>query len=252
MRYGGDGMLRKIHRRIFRRPIPTKYMFLFTVILFFALVIQTFYYIEKRLSPTIKDIARFKVEQLANHAINETLSKNIAQGTDFRQLIEFQRDEQGRIQSALFNNNEYSRIVSETIKQIVPILEEMEAEAIKLPLGQILQSNLLAALGPAIPIRLVPLGDVRVNMETRIQDTGINNVLYTAVLVIETKVKIVIPFSTEPATIRSELPISNALIVGNVPQFYYDGKGNVVGSETPGVQPPTIIPPVQATTTLHP
>lgn len=252
MRYGGGGMLRKIRRRLTRRPIPTKYLFLFTIILFLALFIQTFYYIDKRLAPTIKEIARFKVEQLANHAINETLSKNIMQGSDFRQLVEFQKDEQGQIQSALFNNNEYSRIVSETIQHIAPILEQMESEPVNIPLGQVLQSNLLASLGPSIPARLVPFGDVQVKMETRIQDSGINMVLYTAVLVIETKVKIIIPFSTEPATIHSELPISNAMIVGNIPQFYYDGNGNVVGSEKPGVQAPTIIPPVQANTEVHP
>ncbi|HBI04172.1 MAG TPA: sporulation protein YunB [Paenibacillaceae bacterium] len=245
-------MLRRIRRRLSKRPIPTKYLFLFTLILFLALVTQTFYYIDKRLAPTIREIARFKVEQLANHAINDTLSKNIMQGSDFRQLVEFQKDEQGQIQSALFNNNEYSRIVSETIQHISPILEKMESEPLKLPLGQVLQSNLLASLGPTIPVNLVPFGDVQVKMETRIQDSGINMVLYTAVLVIETKVKIIIPFSTEPATIHSELPISNAMIVGNVPQFYYDGKGNVVGSEKPGVQAPTIIPPVQASTTVHP
>lgn len=252
LRYGGDGMLRRIRRKLSRRPIPTKYLFLFTLILFFALAIQTIFYIEKRLAPTIKEIARFKVEQLANHAINETLSTNIMQGSDFRQLVDFQKDEQGQIQSALFNNNEYSRIVSETLHLITPILEEMESEPLKLPLGQVLHSNLLASLGPKIPAKLIPFGDVQVRMETRIQNAGINNVIYTAVLVIEAKVKIIIPFSTEPATIHSELPISNAMIVGNVPQFYYDGKGNVVGSEKPGVQPPTIIPPVQASTTIQP
>jgi hypothetical protein len=62
-------------------------------------------------------------------------------------------------------------------------------------------------------------------------------------------VKIVIPFSTQPAVVKSEIPISNALIIGNVPQFYYDGTGRPVGSEVPGVQPPSIMPPVQVNST---
>lgn len=243
--------------RIGRRPsfrwrtIPSKYLFLLTVVLFFALLLQAFFYVEKNLSPTIKDIARMKAEQMANQSIQEAISKDFINSTDFRKLVEFQKDNNGQIESVLFNDNEYARIVGEARGKVIDNLNKLEAVPQKIPLGQVLQSNLLASLGPDIPITLLPMGTVHVELQTRMQQAAINNVLVTAVLVIESKVKIVIPFSSEPAVVKSEVPLSSALIVGNVPQFYYDGNGNPVGSAKPGIQAPTIIPPVQANTSVQ-
>lgn len=233
------------------RSIPTKYLFLITLIIFLLLIIQTFLYVERSIGPNLKEVARFKVEQLATKAINDAISKKMMQGTDFRQLVELQRDKNGQVQTALFNNNEYARIVAEAMARVTNALDDMESVPYQIPLGQVFQSNLLASLGPNIPVTLVPMGTAQVDVETRMQNAGINNVLVTAVMVIQAKVKILIPFSTEPAVIKSEIPLSTVLIVGNVPQFYYDGNGNPVASAQPGMQAPSIVPPIQANTSVQ-
>ncbi|WCK53812.1 sporulation protein YunB [Aneurinibacillus sp. Ricciae_BoGa-3] len=139
--------------------------------------------------------------------------------------------------------------VGETTNRVTNTLDDMEQVPQTIPLGQVLGSNLLSQLGPSIPITLIPYGTVQVDLETKMQEAGINMVLITVVVVIQAKVKIVIPFSTEPAYVKSEIPISNALIVGNVPQFYYDGNGKAIGSEVPGVPAPNIVPPVKINST---
>ncbi|WP_051330811.1 sporulation protein YunB [Aneurinibacillus terranovensis] len=241
--------MKRFGKKKSKAPIPGKYMFILSIVVFLGLTLQTFYYIERNLEPAIREIARFRVEQLATRAINDAINKKIVQGTNFKELVEFQKDQNGKIQAALFNYNEYSRIVGETTGRVTNTLEELEQMPQTIPLGQALGSNLLAQTGPNIPITLVPYGSVQVDLNTKMQEAGINMVLITVVVVIQAKVKIVIPFSTDPAVVKSEIPISNALIVGNVPQFYYDGNGKAVGSEVPGASVPNIVPPMQINST---
>jgi sporulation protein YunB len=240
---------RRRRKYVGRGPIPSKYMFLISLLIFLGLTFQTFYYIEKNLEPTLREVAKARTEQLAKKAIHDAINKKIIKETNFKDLVQIQKDNDGRVQVALFNSNEYSRIVLEATENVTHALNELEVMPQPLPLGQALRSNLLAQFGPDLPLTLRPFGSVHVELKTKMQEAGINMVLITVVVVIETKVKIVIPFSTQPAVVKSEIPISNALIIGNVPQFYYDGTGRPVGSEVPGVQPPSIMPPVQVNST---
>ena len=228
-----------------RSPIPSKYMFLISLLIFLGLTFQTFYYIEKNIEPAIREIARIRTEQLATKVIHDAIGQKIIKDVNFKELVQLKEDKEGKIQAAIFNHNEYTRIALDTMENVTHALKNLEEVPQTLPLGQALKSNLLAQLGPDLPLTLVPFGSVHVELEPRMKEAGINMVLITVVIIIQTKVKSVIPFATQPAIVKMEIPVSNALIVGNVPQFYYDGKGRPTGSEIPGVQPPSIVPPVQ-------
>ncbi|MBN6186706.1 sporulation protein YunB [Aneurinibacillus sp. BA2021] len=236
---------RRLRNRSARAPIPSKFMFLISLFIFLGLIFQTFYYVEKNIEPVLHEIARVRADQIATKAIHEAISKKLIKEVSFKDLVELKEDNQGRVQAALFNGNEYSRIVLDAIENVSHALNELEAMPQTLPIGQALHSNLLARMGPDLPLTLVPFGNVHVEMDIKMQEAGINMVLITVVMIVQTKVKIVIPFSTQPALVEAEYPISNALIVGNVPQFYYDGEGRPTGSEVPGMTPPPIIPPIQ-------
>ncbi|MED4729249.1 sporulation protein YunB [Aneurinibacillus migulanus] len=240
---------RKLRSRSGRAPVPSKYMFLISLLIFLGLTFQTFYYVEKNIEPVLHNIARVRAEQLATKAIHDAINQKIMKETDFKKLMDVREDKDGKIQAAFFNSNEHTRIVFEATENVMHALKEMEGMSETVPLGQALQSNLLAQMGPDLPLKLVPLGSVHVELKPKMQEAGINMVLMTMYMNVEAKVKIVIPFSTQPAVVRTEMPISNALIVGNVPQFYYDSVGRPIGSEVPGVQPPPIVPPIGMSST---
>ncbi|BAU26808.1 sporulation protein YunB [Aneurinibacillus soli] len=236
-------MKRRKNRSV-RAPIPSRYMFLISLVIFLGLSIQTFYYIEKNLEPVIRDIARARVEQMATKTLHDAISEKIVKETNFKELVQVQKDKNGKVQVASFDYDRYAHIVASVTENVEHTLEKLEQAPEKIPLGQALRSNLLAQYGPDIPITLVPYGSAHVELKPEVKEAGINMVLVTVYVVVHTKIKIVIPFTTEPASITMEIPISNALIVGDVPQFYYDGNGRAVGSEVPGAVPPAI-PPVQ-------
>lgn len=214
---------RPVGRRMSRYGVPL-------LLLIVVLGLQLFNYIERNIREPLMNIARVHVHQLASEAISKTISDKIVQQTDIRDLITLQYNQQGEIQSAVFNYTEYARIQTETTKGVLETLHALEDKEITIPLGQAFQSNILAHLGPPLPVRLRPMGSATVDLSFDMQTAGINMVMITVYAVIKAHVAIVMPFSVDSGEVSLRVPLSNAVIVGQVPDFYYSGSGAGGGS----------------------
>lgn len=213
-------------------------------LLFLLLSYQTFLYIERQLEPILMSIAQARVKQIATNAVNDAISKKIAQNTNFKDLIQFETDSEGKIRAAIFNYSEFARIVGEATARVEDTLKDLEKMEENIKLGAVFHSELLSDYGPSIPISMVPIGSVQVSPKTTYQNAGINVVVMTVVMDIRAEVQVVIPFVTEPAVIQSSVPIAQSQIFGEVPQFYYNGGGYYSTSPygVPSAPPIQIVP----------
>ncbi|WP_233568059.1 sporulation protein YunB [Cohnella faecalis] len=86
-------------------------------------------------------------------------------------------------------------------------------------------------LRPSVSVKFHPATAVKVDVGTRQQNAGINMLLVEVYVRIRTEIAVVIPFDQAPESIQTDIPLSYALIVGDVPAYYYDSSGNPVGSD---------------------
>ncbi len=210
--------------------------------------IYSFYFVETRLRPNLITIAEMRTKKIATEAINDAIGKKIAEETDYRTLMDIQLDSQGRVAYAQLNFSEVSRIAAATVTRVQNVLNNIEKEVIQIPIGLALNSTILAQYGPTMPVTIVPQGAAHINIDWSFEEAGINQTLHVVYVDIRADVRVVIPFSTTPSQIVSRIPIAYALYVGNVPQFYYNGRGLPTGDNTEGgsaVNPPNIFPPLQ-------
>ncbi|MCK9905804.1 sporulation protein YunB, partial [Frankia sp. Cpl3] len=154
------------------------------------------------------------------------------QGVEFNEIVKMEKDSSGRIQAVDFNFKEYSRIVGETTYRVQNRLKEFEEQKVDrtIPLGLATGSSFLAQLGPELPVTFVPIGSVKTRLETKLEEAGINMVLATVYIFVEVDLRIVIPFATEQQTVKTEIPITHSLIIGDVPTYLYnnpEGKPDV-------------------------
>lgn len=190
-----------------------------------AILVALFFIAERRLQPTLMLIAQAKAEQIAKLAISDAVTKRISQqGVDFNQIVIMEKDNEGTINAVNFNFKEYSRIVGETTSRIQNRLKEFEEEHTQtsIPLGVATKNVFLEHIGPDIPISFVPIGAVKTRLETRMKQAGINMVLVTVYINVEVNLRIIIPFATEQHLVTTTIPITEALIVGKVPQYLYN------------------------------
>lgn len=228
-----------------RKPKSKRKFWLIALIIFSLLSIQMFLYVDKHIRPPLMHLAKIRMKQMTTQAINKAISEQIIGGRPLDKLFEQRMDNEGKVSSFILNSAEHMRITSETASVVENAMHEVEVFKDHIPLGQALGSALIASFGPRIPVKMEPQGAVKVELSTRPQEVGINNVLVEVYIKVTGEVSIVIPYDSEPEVIEVEIPISYLLVVGNVPLYYYDSKGNPVGTnreQAPALSLPSSLP----------
>lgn len=233
------------HSRRRRKPRSRRKIWIVFAIITMFVFVQFFLYIERNMKAPIMHLAQIRVKQIATESINEAITAQVANKAGIDDLIDWKTDQAGKITGFMLNYSAHMQITSDTIKTVRSTLDQVSRLSEHIPLGQALGSPIIASFGPSIPIKIEPKGEVKVDLDTRRQDVGINNVLVEVFLRVKTELSVVVPFDMGPQSVETEIPISYLLVVGDVPTYYYDNKGNPVGDN--GANAPTISLPAQET-----
>ncbi|MEO3946821.1 sporulation protein YunB [Gorillibacterium sp. CAU 1737] len=228
-----------------RRPRRSsrKKMVWVVLLVFLLSSVQSFIFIDHNMKPPLMNLAKVRLKQMATQAINTAIADRIAEETNFDKLIDWRTDKDGKVTGFMLNYTEHMRITSDTINRVQNLLLGLKRMPEHIPLGMALKSPIFASFGPEIPVRLQPVGAVKVDLNTRYQNAGINMILVEVYIRIMAEVSVIIPFDSEPEIVETELPISYLLVVGDTPMYYYDNKGNPLGNSAP--LPPGVTLPNQ-------
>lgn len=245
---GGFLMFKKRRYRPRKGPLPFRYVFLISFIIFSVMTVQGLWIVEKGIRPTLIAIAKTETQRIGTLAINEAVSKKILENTDMDELIQIQQDNSGKIISVGFNPVIYNRVLQQTTQRVQSYLNDISLGKVKdlaipdsieieqdgerniqngiihtIPLGQASNNALLAHLGPKVPVRLTAIGDVKSQLSESIIPVGINNTYIRVSVDITVDVKVVIPFATDTHVVETSIPVGMVFVQGEVPDFYNSG-----------------------------
>lgn len=236
-------LLRRKFRSQPQKPFSKKTIFFITVIVTVVLSLQSFIFLEKNIKEPLMSVARIRVKQVATEAINQAIANQTGE-TDLDQLVTRWTNFSGDVTGLALNYGEHMKITSQVVDIVTKALEERVHIEEHIPLGQALDSAIISAFGPKIPLKFESAGAPRVELGTRREDAGINMLLITVFVRITAEVMIYIPFDTGPEVVSTEIPISYILVKGDVPMYYFDAKGNPLGGSGNSVTlPPSIALP---------
>jgi len=212
------------------KRMSRKSKWLIALLVFVLFVVQGFIFVDNNLKPPIMNLAKIKIKQIATQAINAAITERIAQKADAERLIDWKMNKDGKVSGFMLNYTEHMRITAETVRTVESELLKLGNVPEHIPLGQAMGSAIVASFGPNIPIRLVPKGAAKVELNTRPQNVGINNILVEVYIRIIAEVTVIIPFDTQSEIVETEIPVSYSLVVGDTPAYYFDNKGNPTGN----------------------
>lgn len=227
--------------RRLRRKLTRKQWWLIVALLAAFMVIQTFVFFDRKLKEPLLFLAQVQVKQMATEAINTAITQEIAQTADAGKMLQWKMDRDGKVTGFLIDYKEQMRLTSRTVQIVEDVLRKKEEVPERIPVGHALNSPLLSAFGPRVAVNFHPLSAVKADVGTRQTETGVNMLLVEVFIRIRTEIAIVIPFDQAPDVLETEIPLSYALVVGQVPMYYYDAKGNPVGGGAGGA--PSIVLP---------
>ncbi len=207
-------------RSRWRRYTMMSLLFLFSSLVALYLSIQA---LERSLRPPFMAMATSVAQQLATQAVNDALTKRIAEDAQYAKLVILDKDQSGKVTSAHFNFAEVARIESLTTLRVQHVLMRLEGRTVYVPAMQATGSAILATLGPSIPIRIVPIGYAQSEVEPEVKTAGINQTVHVLYLHISAQVKVVVPFMSQPAKVDTRIPIAYVVFIGTVPQTTWSG-----------------------------
>lgn len=207
------------------KPISKIKAYLYAFLIFLFLLLLSFVLINNALQPTLLIMASEKAEQLAKEAITDAITTELEEfNIDFNKMIKVEKDTNGKVRNLALEYQEQTKFMSEVTNQIKKNLEGFESNKVvgSIPSGAATGNSFLAGLGPDIPVTFIPLGNVKTRLDSRLKEAGINMVLVTVYIKVEVNLQIIIPFATEKITVVTEIPITDSLVVGDVPNYFYN------------------------------
>ncbi len=176
------------------------------------------------INPMFDSLCNLKAKGLATRIVNRE-AKNSLENVNYNDLITVIRDSDGNITMVKANVIAINTIASELTLQIQKALENERETTIYIPIGSLAGNEIFYNMGPDIPIKLTSTGVVNTDFKSEFSNSGINQTIHRIYLNTTCKVNIVTPIKTISSEINNEVLVAETVIVGPIPDTYYNLEG---------------------------
>ena len=198
--------------------IKKKY-FIFLCFIFVILFLFCLYFI-KVVNPLIINSSEVKVKSLALKAVNSAISDVMAESVLYNDLVNIVTNEEGKIIMLNANSIMINKLSKELVKSAQVKLSEIGDAGMTIPLGNFTGISLFIGVGPEVKIKLIPIGSVHCNFESKFETSGINQTHHRIYVNVEASVNMVLPIKNIKVITSNQVLISESIIVGEVPSTY--------------------------------
>lgn len=194
-----------------------------------AAVVGLLWLVERALAPGLVTIARREAEIRAVEAISAAVEAEIAGRYQPEDVVQVRYDG-GRPVFVQVNTPLIVDVQARVMRAVQDRLNGLRGVPVRIPLGAALGNQLFAGWGPEIPVRILPLGRVDVDVQSRFDGAGINQVRHRVVLVIRTTVRVAIPLFGDTVPVEVPVPLVETVIPGDVPPWVAPWPGTAPGT----------------------
>lgn len=212
----------KLYKRTLRQMQINKAFVFFVLVLVIIIIIIT--YLLSISIPVIETVCDNSAGSIArNISINNV--KKAIEATTYDNLADIKQDETGKVTLVTANVMELNRLQTKITSEISKDLNNLGSMYVTIPLSSIFQMGVVSGYGPKVKLNIIPTGSVISNFKSKFTTAGINQTKHTISINIVTKVRLIAPFYTISQEYVNEITIAETIIVGDVPQSYYNIEG---------------------------
>lgn len=205
-----------------KRNIKNKKIFKIILILTTIIILLTI--IIRAVTPVFNKLCSEKAKSTATLITNEETTKAI-EDYKYSDFIIIHKDENGNVLMLESNMKNINNVTSDVAYRIQTQINNSEDEDITISLGSFTGISILSGRGIKVPIRISTVGNVKTNIRSEFITQGINQTIHRLYLDIESRISILTPFNTIDETSTSQLILAENIIVGEIPEAYYNISG---------------------------
>ena len=204
-----------------RKKINSKYI---KIVIFILILIVTTQIIVTYIKPIFKAMCEEKVKSIATIITNQqsTLVMNKYQ---YEELYTIEKDENGNIVIIKSNVVQINNMISDLTERIQNEFDKIGNPKITISIGSITGIYLFTGFGPEIPVQIAVTGTVDTEVKSEFIAQGINQTLHRVYVEFVCNMKVVTPFENYEEQIINQVIVAEHVIVGNIPDAYYNLEG---------------------------
>ncbi|KJU70846.1 sporulation protein YunB [Clostridium baratii] len=172
---------------------------------------------DRKVMPSVLNISETMMRAEAIKTINTVSVEVFDEKASKKDIVKIERDKNNKINSISADTILLNKLSSEIAIRCNERLEELGAKGIEVPLGWMTDKSVYYNLGPKITIEMEPLGNIESSYESVFESAGINQTRHKIYLNVKAKIKIIIPMYTKELEVDAQIPLSETIIVGEIP-----------------------------------
>ena len=176
--------------------------------------------LERAIRPVLGELSETQVEAKALAAMQEAILETLPSGDGGALLRVYAQD--GRAYLLETDSARLNRLCADCALAAQERIRRLGEQGVSVPLGTAIGLSLLNGAGPKIRVRFTPDGTVHASCESHFTSAGINQTVHRVTLKLTATVRIVLPGGARTVTVTTEAPVSEDVIIGDVPDTYAD------------------------------
>lgn len=203
-----------------KKTIKKKITFTLIIIIAMATIISSL----KSVDPIFEELCIEKAKQIATDILN-TESTKVVHKYEYKDIVTIEKNETDKTSILKTDVTVINDIASDIGVEVNNRLVELEKEKIRIPVGAMFGNKFMSGFGPNMNISIVPAGTVTTDIKTEFKAQGINQTVYRIYLELICNVNIVTSYKTINTEIVNQVLLVETVIVGGVPETYYNVEG---------------------------
>ncbi len=203
---------------VIRKTIKLRYRILTAIIIIFILVDVFLYYLATIITPYILAVADAEIKARILNVINETIIKECSERFNYDEVMRVERDRDNNIVMLRADTMKMNVLSSNITFKVQQRLDNFRQLKIDIPMGYIFNNNLLAQLGPNIRVEVEPLGYIETKYLSQFESVGINQSRHKIYVELNTKVKVIVPLKSNEIDLKTQVAVSETILLGKVPE----------------------------------
>ena len=198
-------------------------------VIFLVIVVVCIYTLNS-VSPTIVAFSEAKIRSLTTAAVNSAIFEVMLEPISYSDLVSIEKNADGEITLIAANSMIINKLARDMAQSTETYIEKMGEQDVKIPIGTLSGSPLLAGKGFKVTIRVLPLGSVKCQFVSEFETAGINQTRHKIYLDVVATISIVLPTSQSIVKTNTPVLVSESIIVGKVPDTYLSA-GSIFGQD---------------------
>ena len=179
-----------------------------------------------RIRPLAALAARTQAENTLIRTIEDAVAEDLARQTPgYSDFVVIQRDSQGQIIALTTDMAALNVLRASLLECVLEHLEGIRVSDIHIPLGSLLDIDILWAKGPSLSVHGMSVGTVSAEFESEFTDAGVNQTLHRIWLKVSVPLTLILPGDRVETCAETRLCVAETVIVGQVPQAYLEPAG---------------------------